>query len=62
MTVGGTGDRLLRPRGIHACGFAQCILSVEERAGFNGNNEFLTIENLNMGCELTYEIVRRMCT
>ena len=62
MTVGGTDNRFLRQRGIPAYGFAPCILSVEERAGFHGNNEFLTIENLNMGCELTYEIVRRMCT
>ena len=37
-------------------------MSPEERRGFHGNNEFLTIENLNMGCELMYEIVRRMVT
>ncbi|MPZ99987.1 MAG: M20/M25/M40 family metallo-hydrolase [Dehalococcoidia bacterium] len=62
LTAGGTDNRFLRLRGIPAYGFAPCILSPEERAGFHGNNEFLTIENLNLGCELTYEIVRRMCT
>ncbi|MCK9518255.1 MAG: M20/M25/M40 family metallo-hydrolase, partial [Dehalococcoidia bacterium] len=61
MTVGGTDNRFLRERGIPAYGFIPCLLSREERAGFHGNNEFLTIENLNMGVELTYEIVRRMC-
>jgi acetylornithine deacetylase/succinyl-diaminopimelate desuccinylase-like protein len=62
MTIGGTDNRFLRERGIPAYGFIPCLLSPEERAGFHGNNEFLTIENLNMGCELMYEIVRRMGT
>ncbi len=62
MTVGGTDNRFLRARGIPAYGFAPCVLSKEERAGFHGNDEFITTENLQMGCELTYEITRRMCT
>jgi len=62
MTVGGTDNRFLRARGIPAYGFAPCVLSTEERAGFHGNDEFITVENLQMGCELTYEITRRMCT
>jgi acetylornithine deacetylase/succinyl-diaminopimelate desuccinylase-like protein len=61
MTIGGTDNRFLRERGIPAYGFIPCLLSPEERAGFHGNNEFLTVENLNMGCELMYEIVRRFC-
>jgi len=62
MTVGGTDNRFLRARGIPAYGFAPCVLSKEERAGFHGNDEFITVENLQMGCELTYEITRRMCS
>ena len=62
MTVGGTDNRFLRQRGIPAYGFIPCLLSREERAGFHGNNEFLTVDNLNMGCELMYEIVRSICT
>jgi acetylornithine deacetylase/succinyl-diaminopimelate desuccinylase-like protein len=61
MTIGGTDNRFLRAKGIPAYGFIPCLLSPAERAGFHGNNEFLTIDNLNMGCELMYEIVRRMC-
>ncbi|MGE5595450.1 MAG: M20/M25/M40 family metallo-hydrolase [Hyphomicrobiales bacterium] len=60
MTVGGTDNRFLRERGIPAYGFIPCLLSSAERAGFHGNNEFLTIDNLNMGVELMYEITRRM--
>ncbi len=61
MTVGATDNRFLRERGIPAYGFIPCLLSPEEAAGFHGNNEHLSIENLNMGCELMYEVVRRMC-
>jgi acetylornithine deacetylase/succinyl-diaminopimelate desuccinylase-like protein len=61
MTVGATDNRFLRERGVPAYGFIPCLLSPEEAAGFHGNNEFLTVENLNMGCELMYEVVRRFC-
>ena len=62
MTVGGTDNRFLRAKGIPAYGFIPCLLSSEERRGFHGNNEFLTLENFQMGSELMYEIVRRMVT
>jgi carboxypeptidase PM20D1 len=62
MTVGGTDNRFLRTQGIPAYGFIPCLLSREERAGFHGNDEFLTIDNLNMGTELMYEIAHRFCT
>ncbi len=62
MTVGGTDNRFLRQRGIPAYGFIPCILSRDERAGFHGNNEFITLDNFNMGTELMYEIVRRFAT
>ena len=62
MTVGGTDNRFLRERGVPAYGFIPVLLSPEEAAGFHGNNERLSIDNLNLGCELTYEVVRRFCT
>jgi acetylornithine deacetylase/succinyl-diaminopimelate desuccinylase-like protein len=61
MTVGGTDNRFLRERGIPAYGFIPVLLSAEEAAGFHGNNEKLSVDNLNLGCELTYEVVRRFC-
>ena len=42
--------------------FIPVLLSAEEAAGFHGNNEKLSIDNLNLGCELTYEVVRRFCS
>jgi acetylornithine deacetylase/succinyl-diaminopimelate desuccinylase-like protein len=61
MTVGGTDNKFLRERGIPAYGFIPVLLSADEAAGFHGNNEKLSVENFNLGCELTYEIVRRFC-
>jgi acetylornithine deacetylase/succinyl-diaminopimelate desuccinylase-like protein len=58
--VGGTDNRFLRQQGIPAYGFIPCLLSPAEAAGFHGNDEHMTIENLNMGCELMFEIVMRM--
>jgi acetylornithine deacetylase/succinyl-diaminopimelate desuccinylase-like protein len=57
-----TDNRHLRELGIPSYGLIPCLLSVEERAGFHAHNEFLTVDNLQMGCELMYEIVRRACT
>ena len=62
MMWGATDNRFLRVRGIPAYGFIPCLLSPEERAGFHAHDEFITVENLNMGCELMYEVVRRFCT
>lgn len=62
MTVGGTDNRFLRQRGVPAYGFAPMLLTPEEAAGFHGNDERLSIANLEMGCELFYEVVRRFCT
>ena len=62
VCVGGTDNRFLRQQGIPAYGFIPVLLSPEEAAGFHGNDEHLTVENLNMGVELTHEIVRRMAT
>ena len=60
--VGGTDNRFLRQQGIPAYGFIPVLLTPAEAAGFHGNDEHMSIENLNMGVELTYEIVRRMVT
>lgn len=60
-SIVGTDNRFLRRRGITAYGFIPSLLSPEERAGFHANDEFLTVDNLNIGCDLMYEIVRKFC-
>ena len=54
-----TDNRFLRPLGIPSYGFIPCLLSQAERDGFHGNDEFLTVENFNLGLEVMFEVVRR---
>ena len=61
ITVGGTHNKFLRDRGIPAYGFIPVLLSADEAAGFHGRNEKLSVKNLNRGCELMFELVRRFC-
>jgi acetylornithine deacetylase/succinyl-diaminopimelate desuccinylase-like protein len=58
----GTDNRFLRPLGIPAYGFIPCLLSQAERDGFHANDEFITLDNFNMGLEVMFEVVRRFCT
>lgn len=60
-SIVGTDNRFMRPLGIPAYGFIPCLLSQEERDGFHAQDEFLTVENLNLGLEVMYEVVRRLC-
>ncbi len=57
----GTDNRFLRPLGIPSYGFIPCLLSQAERDGFHANDEFLTVENFNLGLEVMFEVVRRYC-
>ena len=60
-SIVGTDNRFMRPLGIPSYGFIPCLLSQEERDGFHAHDEFLTVENLNLGVEVMYEVVRRLC-
>lgn len=58
----GTDNRFLRPLGIPSYGFIPCLLSQAERDGFHANDEFLTLDNFNLGLEVMFEVVRRIST
>ncbi len=58
----GTDNRFLRPLGIPSYGFIPCLLSQAERDGFHANDEFLTVDNFNMGLEVMFQVVRRIAT
>ncbi len=61
MTSGFTDSRIYRKRGIEAYGFVPCLVAPEELAGIHGHNERIGVENLRLGMQVLYEIVRRMC-
>jgi len=62
MTIGATDNRFLRARGVVSYGFTPAVFAREENNGFHGNDEFISVETFNTGCELTFEIMRRLCT
>ncbi len=61
MTTGFTDSRIYRREGIQAYGFVPCLVRPEELAGVHGHNERISIENLRLGIQVLYEVVRRLC-
>lgn len=60
MTSGFTDSRLFRVRGIPAYGFVPCLVRPEELAGVHGHNERISVDNLRLGMQVMYEVVRRL--
>lgn len=60
MTSGFTDSRIYRLRGIPAYGFVPCLVPPEELAGVHGHNERISVENIRLGLQILYEVVRRL--
>jgi acetylornithine deacetylase/succinyl-diaminopimelate desuccinylase-like protein len=60
MTSGFTDSRIYRLRGIPAYGFVPCLVRPEELSGIHGHNERISVENLRLGLQVLYEVVRRL--
>lgn len=61
MTSGFTDSRIYRKRGVPAYGFVPCLVHPEDLAGVHGHNERISVENLRLGMQVLYEVVRRLC-
>jgi acetylornithine deacetylase/succinyl-diaminopimelate desuccinylase-like protein len=61
MEVGFTDSVTFRNLGIEAFGFCPALVSLDEVANVHGHNERISLENLRMGCQLFFEVVRRLC-
>jgi acetylornithine deacetylase/succinyl-diaminopimelate desuccinylase-like protein len=61
MTTGGTDSRFLREKGVPAYGFVPAILASSEIARVHGDDERLSIENLNRGIKATYDLAIDLC-
>ena len=62
MTTGFTDSRIYRKEGIQAYGFVPCLVRPEELAGVHGHNERISVENLRLGIQVLFEVVRRLCS
>ncbi len=60
MTSGFTDSRIYRVKGIPAYGFVPCLIPPDELAGIHGNNERISVDNLRLGLQVLYEVVRRL--
>ena len=61
VSPGFTDSRVFRRRGITAYGFIPILLEPLEAATMHGHNERISIENLRLGCQILFEVVRRIC-
>ncbi len=61
LTTGFTDSRIYRVRGIPAYGFVPCLVVPGELSGVHGHNERISVENLRLGMQVLYEVVRRLC-
>lgn len=60
VATGFTDSRVFRKRGAVAYGLTPASLENREAATVHGHNERISIDNLRLGCQVVYEIVRRM--
>jgi acetylornithine deacetylase/succinyl-diaminopimelate desuccinylase-like protein len=61
MTTGGTDSRVLRVKGVPSYGFVPVILDSVELARIHGDDERLSVENLNRGIKATYDLTIDLC-
>ena len=61
MTTGGTDSRVIRDKGVPAYGFVPVILGEGELSRIHGDDERLSVDNLNRGIKATYYLTVDLC-
>ncbi len=61
MTTGGTDSRVLRAKSVPSYGFVPVILDNGEISRIHGDDERLSVENLNRGIKATYDLTIDLC-
>jgi acetylornithine deacetylase/succinyl-diaminopimelate desuccinylase-like protein len=56
---GGTDSRFFRDKGVPAYGLVPTMLTAEDRKGFHGLDERLSIENLLLGTKIVHDLTLR---
>ena len=59
ICAGGTDSRFFRERGVPASGLVPTMLTAEDRKGFHGLDERLSIENLLLGTRILHDLTLR---
>ena len=61
VSAGFTDSRVFRRLGTTSYGFIPVIVEPMEAATIHGHNERLSVDNLRLGCQVLFEVVRRIC-
>ena len=61
VSAGFTDSRPFRRRGITAYGFIPILLEPLEAGAIHGHNERISVQNLGLGTQILFEVVRRHC-
>jgi acetylornithine deacetylase/succinyl-diaminopimelate desuccinylase-like protein len=58
---GGTDSRFFRARNVPAYGFGPFVLEMHEIDRVHGVDERISIENLRLGVQIAYDVIRELC-
>lgn len=61
VLVGFTDSHFFRELGIHCYGFSPFIIPDEDLRGIHGNDERISIENMQRGPKMLYEVLEQVC-
>jgi acetylornithine deacetylase/succinyl-diaminopimelate desuccinylase-like protein len=61
LVPGGTDSRYFRAHGVPAYGFSPVVLEPEDLDRVHGIDERISIDNLELGVKMAYDIVRELC-
>jgi acetylornithine deacetylase/succinyl-diaminopimelate desuccinylase-like protein len=62
LFVAGTDARFFRERGVPAYGLVPCLFTTEDLRGYHGIDERLSLENLELGCRIIFDLACRLAT
>lgn len=61
LTPGATDSAHFRPRGYQTYGLFPAVITPDELARFHGIDERISVDNLRLGTQIIYEVLRTMC-
>jgi acetylornithine deacetylase/succinyl-diaminopimelate desuccinylase-like protein len=61
QTPGGTDSRFFRAQNIPAYGFGPFVVDMSEMDRAHGIDERMSIENLELGVKVAYDVIRKLC-
>jgi acetylornithine deacetylase/succinyl-diaminopimelate desuccinylase-like protein len=62
VSAGFTDSRVFRRLGVTSYGFIPVLLEPAEAVTIHGHNERISVENLRLGCQMMFDLVRRICS